>query len=205
MANKIHFVLDEAAALGRMPALDDAVDKYRGYGVRLQFYYQALGQLKECWPEGRDQTLLSNVTQVFFGVNDQQTAQYVSDRLGEETIIVESGGTSTSTSSSWQHSEQGRSGSSSQSTSRNDNWSQMARRLLRPEEVAQLDPGIAITFTPGTPPIWTRLVRYFDRRFRLTHGIGPIKAMLDAVALLAAAAFLAWIVTEALSKGGFPQ
>jgi type IV secretion system protein VirD4 len=199
---KVHFVLDEAASLGHMETLDDAVDKYRGYGVRLQFYYQALGQLKECWPEGRDQTLLSNVTQVFFGVNDQQTAQYVSDRLGEETIVVESGGTSSSTS--WQKSEQGQ-GSNSYSSSRNDNWSQMARRLLKPEEVAGLDPAIAITFAPGTPPIWTRLVRYFDKGFRLTHGIGPIKAMLDAVALLAAAAFLAWIVTEALSKSGFPQ
>jgi len=31
----VHFVLDEAASLGRMDALDDAVDKYRGYGVRL--------------------------------------------------------------------------------------------------------------------------------------------------------------------------
>ena len=81
----------------------------------------------------------------------------------------------------------------------------MARRLLKPEEVATLDPRIAITFAPGTPPIWTRLVRYYEKGFRLTHGIGPIKAMLDAVALLAAAGFLAWIVTEALSKGGFPQ
>ncbi len=72
---KVHYVLDEAASLGHMEALDDAVDKYRGYGVRLQLYYQSLGQLKLCWPEGRDQTLLSNVSQVFFGVNDQQTSE----------------------------------------------------------------------------------------------------------------------------------
>lgn len=91
--NKVHFVLDEAASLGHMEALNDAVDKYRGYGVRLQFYYQSLGQLKKCWPEGGDQTLLSNTSQVFFGVNDPQTAEYVSNRLGEGTIIVESGGT----------------------------------------------------------------------------------------------------------------
>lgn len=202
---KVHFVLDEAASLGHMESLDDAVDKYRGYGVRLQFYYQSLGQLKECWPEGRDQTLMSNVTSVFFGVSDPDTAEYVSKRLGEETIVVESGGTSTSSSTSWQHSEQGRNGSSSQSTSHNDNWSQMARRLLKPEEVETLDPRIAITFAPSTPPIWTRLVRYYEKGFRLTHGIGPIKGMLDALALLAGAAFLAWVVTEALSKNGFPQ
>src|SRR5579875_887979 len=94
---KVHFVLDEAASLGHMDALDDAVDKFRGYGVRLQLYYQSLGQLKKCWPEGQDQTLLSNCSTVWFGINDQQSAEYVSSRLGEETIIVESGGTSSGT------------------------------------------------------------------------------------------------------------
>src|SRR5882762_6028028 len=98
-----------------MEALDDAVDKYRGYGVRLQFYYQSLGQLKKCFPEGQEQTLLSNVTQVFFGVNEMQTAEYVSGRLGEETIIVASGGTSSGTSRSYQEggNSQGSKGSSS--------------------------------------------------------------------------------------------
>ncbi len=100
--NKVHFVIDEAASLGHMAALDDALDKLRGYGVRLQLYYQSLGQLKKCWPEGQDQTLLSNVTQVSFGVNDvgenKGTADYVSGRLGEFTQIVESGGTSRGTS-----------------------------------------------------------------------------------------------------------
>lgn len=96
--NMVHFILDEAASLGHMESLDDAVDKYRGYGVRLQFYYQSLGQLKKCWPEGQDQTLLSNTTQVYFGCNDNETAEYVSNRLGECTIIVDSGGTNTGTS-----------------------------------------------------------------------------------------------------------
>ena len=81
----------------------------------------------------------------------------------------------------------------------------MARRLLKPEEVTGLDPRIAITFTPGSPPIWTTLMRYFDRGFRLTHGIGTIKGMLDALALLAGATFLAWVVTEALQRSGLSQ
>ena len=76
-----------------MDALDDAVDKYRGYGVRLQFYYQSVSQLRKCFPDGQDQTLLSNVSQVFFGINDLPTAEYVSNRLGEQTIVVSSGGT----------------------------------------------------------------------------------------------------------------
>ena len=157
--NKVHFVLDEAASLGHMEALDDAVDKYRGYGVRLQFYYQSLGQLKKCFPDGQDQTLLSNVSQVFFGVNDLPTAEYVSNRLGEETIVVTSGGTSTGTSR--QSSGNGE-GSTAPRRIMSDNWPQHGRKLLKPEEVMALADRTAITFTPGVPPIWTTLVRYYE-------------------------------------------
>src|SRR3954465_5002317 len=136
--NKVHFLLDEAATLGHLESLDDAVDKYRAFGVRLIFLYQSLGQLKKCFPDGQEQTLLSNVTQVFFGVNDPETAKYVSDRLGEETIIVTSGGTGTSKTR--QHCHQGSGGGSgSSSSSTSDNWVQQARRLLKPEEVTALN------------------------------------------------------------------
>ena len=160
--NRVHFLIDEAATLGHLQQLDDAVDKYRGYGVRLIFIYQSLGQLKKCFPEGQDQTLLSNVTQVFFGVNDQQTAEYVSNRLGDQTIIIESGGTSRGGSSQYSEGQIG--GSYSHSWNANDNWQQHGRKLLRPEEVMSLSPRTAITFAPGVPPICTRLMRYYEGR-----------------------------------------
>jgi type IV secretion system protein VirD4 len=192
---KVHFVLDEAASLGHMEALDDAVDKFRGYGVRLQLYYQSIGQLQKCWPEGGATTLLSNTTQVFFGVNDPQTAGYVSSRLGEETIIVESGGTSSSTTR--QSSQQG-SGNYSYSTSTSDNWQQIARKLLKPEEVEALDPRVAITFLPSAPPIWTWLVRYYEHDFGRPQGLGPVKSAFDAACLFLAAGLLAVWWTAAL-------
>jgi type IV secretion system protein VirD4 len=158
---KVHFILDEAASLGSMEQIQDAIDKYRGYGVRLLFLYQSLGQLKKCFPEGQDQTLLSNVTSVFFGVQDLQTAEYVSNRLGEQTIIVGSGGSSTGTSR--QFSDDGH-GSSSYSRNDNDNWQQSGRKLLKPEEVLALAPRTAVTFTPGLPPICTTLTRYYEAK-----------------------------------------
>ena len=142
-----------------MDALDDAVDKYRGYGVRLQFYFQSVSQVKKCFPDGQEQTLLSNVSQVLFGTNDMTTTEYVSNRLGESTIVVSSGGTSTGTSQ--QMSGKGES-SNSRSNNENSNWSQMGRRLLKPDEVLGLSPRVAITFTPEVPPIWTTLVRYYE-------------------------------------------
>jgi type IV secretion system protein VirD4 len=193
--NRVQFVLDEAASLGHMEALDDAVDKYRGYGVRLQFYYQSLGQLKKCFPDGQEQTLLSNVSQVFFGINDLATAEHVSNRLGEGTIVLRSGGTGTGTSH--QSSMKGDS-SSSYSSNENDNWAQHGRKLLKPEEVLALPERVAITFTPGVPPIWTRLVRYYEEslvprqpgtweRFKATAHIALFSAVLLIAALMLAA------------------
>src|SRR5262249_48393934 len=90
---QVHLVLDEAASLGHMDALDDAVAQYRGYGIRCHFFYQSMGQLKQAFPPGKEQTLLGNTSQIFFGVNEPETAEYVSKRLGEETIVVQSGST----------------------------------------------------------------------------------------------------------------
>jgi type IV secretion system protein VirD4 len=170
--------------------IDDAVDKYRAYGARLIFGFQSCGQLKKCFPEGQDQTLLSNVTQVFFGVNDLQTAEYISNRLGEQTIVVDSGGTSRGTSQQYSARDYG---SNSTSSNSNHNWQQHGRKLKKPEEVMALSPRTAITFAPGVPPICTRLIRYYEGRpdalwRRLTRGL---RAMACSLLLLGASIFVA--------------
>jgi type IV secretion system protein VirD4 len=161
--SRVHFILDEAASLGQMDVIDDALGLGRGYGIRLQFYFQSLGQLKECFPNGQDQTLLSNTSQIYFGVNDQQTADLVSARLGDETIVVVSGGTSRGKTHTWSDGPQ-RNVSDAWSTTTNNNWQQQARRLLKPEEVIALPPRMAITFTPGTAPIATCLLRFYEEK-----------------------------------------
>jgi type IV secretion system protein VirD4 len=206
---KIHYVLDESSSLGHLEALDDAVDKYRGYGVRLQFYYQSLGQLKKCFPDGQEQTLLSNVSQVFFGVNDLPTAEYVSNRLGEATIAITSGGTSTGTS---RGSAGNGEGSHSYSTNYSENWQQHGRKLLKPEEVMSLPDRTAITFTPGVPPVCTTLVRYFEEP-NLGQGPGPwgrfkaaAKVLFGSLALLVGAVVLAMALsTNSQGRGETQQ
>jgi type IV secretion system protein VirD4 len=184
---KINFICDEAgSSLGKLVELEKALTVGRSAGIRLQLYYQDLGQLKKCWPDGADQTLLANVTQVFFGVNDPQTADFVSARLGDETIIVTSGGSSTG--ESVQTSAMGQP-STTRSRNWNENWQQQARRLLKPEEVANLSPRTAITFAPGMPPISTTLVRYYEGRLRpegrwKKRSWSRAKLMADCVALL---------------------
>jgi type IV secretion system protein VirD4 len=183
-----------------MDAIDDALDKYRGYGVRLQFYFQSLGQLKKCFPNGQDQNLLSNCSQIYFAVNDRDTAQYVSDRLGEGTIVVESGGVSRGTTR--QRSPMGEN-SVSQSFTGNDNWGLQARRLLKPEEVTALPARLAITFTPGAPPILTSLVRYYEEKLKPGGRNGLWDKWEKAVIFLRCFGFLAMAATTFACAAAF--
>jgi type IV secretion system protein VirD4 len=162
-------ILDEAASLGHLEILDDAVNVYRGYGIRLLFFYQSLGQLQTCFPNGAHQTLLSNATQIFMAVNDvglpggAGTADYISARLGEKTIVVNSGGSSSGQSSQWSNGGNQSSRGGGTSSNDNSNWQPQARKLLQPSEVVALNPRVAITFTPGVPPILTWLPRYYEK------------------------------------------
>jgi type IV secretion system protein VirD4 len=202
--NKVHLILDEAASLGHgMNALNDAVDKYRAYGIRCQFYYQSMGQLKLCWPEDQGQTLLSNSSQVFFAVNDLPTAEYVSNRLGTATVPVASGGSNTGRSRSSTFGGQGAgSWNSGTSSGRNDNWSQIGRKLLLPDEVLNLNPRTAITFVPGVPPVVTRLLRYFEESGLtrppglIRRGLSAFKALACALTLFLFAAVFALAMTD---------
>ena len=159
--HKVHVIVEDAATLGPMRCLDDAIDKFRGFGIRLLLIYQSLAQLKKCFPNDQDQTVLANVTQVFFAVNDYNAAQYVSNRLGETTLVVESGGSGRGFSQSF--SQGGMHNNETSSSNTSQNWSQIARKLLKPEEVLGLNERLAITFVPGMPPILSQLERYYER------------------------------------------
>jgi type IV secretion system protein VirD4 len=163
--------------------------------VRLILIWQSLAQLRKVFPDGQDQNLLSNSTQVFFGVNDQQTAEYVSARLGEATITTSSGGTSSGTSR--QSSDDGK-GSYGTSTTSNENWQFMGRKLLKPEEVTALPDRVAITFAPGVRPIATWLIRYYEKEFKNRRSMGPVGAAFQTACLFIVATILAVIVTGAL-------
>ena len=198
--SQVHLILDEAAELGHMDAIDTAIGLGRGYGLRIQFYYQSVGQLKKCFPDGGEQTVLSNCTQTYFAVNDNDTATLVSNRLGEETIVLTSGGTSRGTS--WQSSGGAQpSNSHGGSGSTNHNWQLQARKLLKPEEVMALSPRMAITFTPGMPPICTRLIRHFEEKQLLALAKGEVRrpqpCLVKSVFSLAVVLVFAVMLTEA--------
>lgn len=157
-AERVLFLLDEFGHLGRMRPIEEAVALVPGYGLSFWFFLQDLSQLKsvyhEHWP-----TFLANceVLQAF-GTNDVDTAEYLSRRLGEATIQVESETRSAGRS-------QGKTGSRSQSAGQG--VSERARRLLTPDEVLRLPQDRQLLVVKGRDPVLAgRLAYYRDPEFR---------------------------------------
>jgi type IV secretion system protein VirD4 len=161
------WILDEAAALGgNMKCLDDLIERYRGYGCRSIWAFQSRGQLAQSFPAGRHITFEANTTAIYLATRDFDTANYLSNLLGEHTILVDSAGSNqgwSRSASSMRHAPEsfsdGTSGGSSVNTT------QMARRLKKPDEILTLDPRIAITVSPNLPrPVMTRTVRWYEEK-----------------------------------------
>jgi type IV secretion system protein VirD4 len=79
------FLLDEFAALGRLEAVERAMGLMAGYGLQLWPILQDMSQLKDLYG-ARANTFVANagVLQTF-GVNDFETAKWLSQMIGRET------------------------------------------------------------------------------------------------------------------------
>ena len=79
------FLLDEFAALGRLEAVERAMGLMAGYGLQLWPILQDMSQLKDLYGE-RAGTFIANAgVQQVFGVNDFETAKWLSQMIGQET------------------------------------------------------------------------------------------------------------------------
>jgi type IV secretion system protein VirD4 len=148
---RVLFLLDEFAHLGRMHPVQRDIGLAGGFGVTFWLIVQDLSQLKstyaETWP-----TFLANVDVLqAFGINDWDTAEYVSKMTGESTIYVESKHQSRGTSRGPHAQRQLGSGRA---------WSEQGRRLLLPDEVRRLPRESALVFVKGGAPLCVERVNY---------------------------------------------
>lgn len=188
--NPVLFLLDEAGHLGHIEALEDAVTLMRGYGVRLWFFFQSVGQLTECFGE-RANVFLDNIdTQQFFGINAMDSADVISKRMGDATIRTES--RQRGTSYSWSDGSGGGQCSPGQhSTSDSVTVSEMARRLFKPEEIIRQPEDLTIVFHRNLPPILGQLVKYYEAPEFRDGGTGSSRSLGRAAGLVALALLLA--------------
>jgi type IV secretion system protein VirD4 len=148
----VAFFLDELAQLGHFGPVEEAVSIVRGFGARLWLFVQDLSQLESVYPKWR--TFLANTTLQTFGTQDQMTARYVSEALGNETISFSI--ESTSENRGW--------GAAQKSTSRTTAEHRHARALLQPDEVRRLDPSQVIVLEQGQAPELVQRVSYLEDR-----------------------------------------
>lgn len=136
------FLLDEFAALGRLEAVERAMGLMAGYGLQLWPILQDLSQLKDLYG-ARAATFVANaaVLQVF-GVNDVETARWLSQALGKQTIGYE-----TST-----HRPGDMSSTSEHIT---------GRELLTPDEIMQLPQSLQLLRIQGLPPVLAKKLRFY--------------------------------------------
>ena len=116
-----------------------------GYGVQLWPILQDLSQLKALYgPSANTFIANSDVIQAF-GVNDYETAKWLSLTLGQETRRYKI-----------------KSHEEGQTTSENVH----ARDLLTPDEIMRLDPSLQILKVKGISPVISkRIIYYKDERF----------------------------------------
>jgi type IV secretion system protein VirD4 len=148
---RVLFLLDEFANLGRMRPVERDISLAAGYGASFWLLLQDLAQLKGTYPD-RWQTFLANAD-VFqtFGINDWETADYISKLTGEATIHVESENVSTGVT-------RGRSSSRQQSAAQTT--SEKGRRLLTADEVRRLPRQSQLLFARGSAPVLAQRLDY---------------------------------------------
>ena len=131
------FMIDEAAALGRLDELQTANAVLPGYGLRLWTFWQDLSQIEEAYGGAWQSFLASADTQIYFDVNDQMTCEEISGMIGNETVVIGTG----------------------------NNAQRISRPLLAPELVRQEKR--VIVFRRGQRPLRLRKIRWFaDTEFK---------------------------------------
>ncbi len=153
---QVMMLLDEFAALGRLPIIAEAISYLPGYNVRVVMVVQTPSQLREVYGAHNAETMLKSLgARIVFAAKDHADAREISDELGYTTVRVKSISTPLF----------GFSGSKAQ-RSRSQNVSEQRRALLLPQEIKELGAEEAIIFCEGLRPIRCKKIRYFqDRRF----------------------------------------
>jgi len=169
---EVLFLIDEASALGSLPALEEALVRGRSSGVRLLLAYQSPSQATAAYKD-KPTLLYDNCSvQIHLGASGYEGAERISKSIGDYTQVVESYGAN----ESWSYQSMQPGGSTSHGSSRN--YSETGRALLRPEEVLTLSDDYLIAFVRGMSPIMAKRVKWYQDpdfgggRVRLGLGLG---------------------------------
>ena len=136
------FLLDEFAALGRLEAVERAMGLMAGYGLQLWPILQDMSQLKDLYSD-RANTFIANAgVQQVFGVNDFETAKWLSQMIGQETAGFQTDSFKPGDGPSFSNNLTG-------------------RDLLTPDEIMQLPPDRQLLRVQGQATAIAQKLRYY--------------------------------------------
>lgn len=118
-------MLDEFASLERMKTIEDAISAIAGAGIKIFMVLQNLTQLKATYGDNWEAFMANAGTQIYYGFNDNFSADYMSKRLGEIEVIrtMQSGSTAFNESQTVTETEGGgKSSTTSQNTTNSTNY-----------------------------------------------------------------------------------
>lgn len=152
-------LIDEMAALGHLAPLEDAFGLLRGFGCQIVGVWQDLAQLKLLYKD-RWESFLANAGVVpGFTPNDLTTAEWMSRRSGQKSIVVR--GTSEGGSIG---------GGEIGSLSNRDSWNLAARAHFLPHDLFGMEEGSGVLWLAGLADtvrffadIYAELPTYRDR------------------------------------------
>lgn len=146
------FLLDEFPSLGEMPQFQVGIAYFRGYRVKLFLIVQDTQQLKGIYEEAGMNSFLSNsYYRVTFSANNIETANMISQLIGNKTVKQESHNKPRFLDLN--------------PASRTMHVSETQRALLLPQEVIGLPRDEQIILVESNPPIKTKKIFYYKDSF----------------------------------------
>lgn len=85
----VYFIMDEFPNIGTVPDFEKKISTVRSRNISISIIFQNLAQMKNRYIHGVWEEILGNCdTHLFLGCTDQTTAEYISLRTGEVTIVA---------------------------------------------------------------------------------------------------------------------
>lgn len=84
-----NMVLEETNNIGKIDTLENILSTVRGRNMNTVLTFQNYDQILDTYEKKRESLISACHTHIFFGINDQASAEYVSSVLGSKTVDVE--------------------------------------------------------------------------------------------------------------------
>lgn len=139
----VRFLLDEFANIGTIPDFEQKLATMRKYEISCTIIIQNLAQLKTMYKDNHESVIGNCDSFLFLGGQEQTTLEYVSKKLGKETIRTRNASRN-----------YGQRGGNSLS------YNTTGRELMTPDEISRMETSHCILFIRGELPFFGKKYDY---------------------------------------------